>query len=93
MLVPIINRGDPDQMLLQKQSDPGLFCLSRPIRTSTVDKMFMYQDLYKFIAVSRSDWFFNYYSANKLLLRKCSLLLCLLHISNCTLGYFYHGSY
>ena len=28
MLVKITNRGDPDQMLLQKQSDLGLGCLS-----------------------------------------------------------------
>ena len=35
MLVQIANREDPDRLLLQKQSDLGLRCLSSPLWQAT----------------------------------------------------------
>ena len=35
MLVRIVDREDPDQTLFQKQSDLGLWCLSRPFWQAT----------------------------------------------------------
>ena len=58
MLVREANSADPDQ-ILQKQSDQGLRCLSRPFKQVTTCFVFKFQNIY-----SKLVLLYQYYDGN-----------------------------